>query len=329
MPFCADSGAKRFHFARFLLYTAFIMVFGMNVSACIQAYSMTHFSKGKHRTPDPEKLSFMQKAKAVVFGVELPRPQNRKTPENFDLPFVTLRYKAQEQRFLEAWYVPCVSARALILLFHGYATQKDSLLEEARQFNKMGFAVMLVDFQGSGGSDGQKTSIGYHEASDVRASVDFARHRFPHQKIFGYGFSMGSVALMRAVAVHGIQLDGMILSCPFGSVLSSVKSRFEMMGRPSFPAAHLLVFWGGFLHGFNAFLHNSQKYAGAITIPVLLMQGARDRRVSLKQSNLIFESLAGVKTFRIFAKLGHSSYVLQEPALWKKSVSDFFHKNLH
>jgi len=54
------------------------------------------------------------------------------------------------------------------------ATKSDQL-DEARAFHALGFSTLLVDHRGHGGSAGDWTSIGYHEATDVVAAVDYDR----------------------------------------------------------------------------------------------------------------------------------------------------------
>ena len=50
--------------------------------------------------------------------------------------------------------------------------------------------------------------------------------------------------------------DAAVLECPFDTMLNAVRARFTAMGLPSFPGAGLMVFWGGWQHGYNAFAHN-------------------------------------------------------------------------
>src|ERR1035438_9157490 len=52
----------------------------LNILAYRHAYAMTHFTAGKPRTQEPEKLTTGQKVKVLLRGVNIPRPQTRASP---------------------------------------------------------------------------------------------------------------------------------------------------------------------------------------------------------------------------------------------------------
>ncbi len=137
----------------------------------------------------------------------------------------------------------------------------------------MGYAAFLLDFHGSGGSRGSDTSIGVREADDAARAVEYVRRKFPNRRLILYGQSMGSA--FGAIAVNGVRPDAIIVECPFDRLLSTASNRFAAMGLPAFPAAHLLIFWGGVQQGFNAFRHNPVEYARNVACPVLLLHGPK------------------------------------------------------
>src|SRR5262245_22522574 len=104
----------------------------LNALAYVHARSFTSFARSGRRTLDPEQMTFGQKLTVLVTGPTLPRPIIRETPANFDLPFETHRFRTRDGLTLEAWRLPRPDARGMVLLFHGYADSKSSLLTEAR-----------------------------------------------------------------------------------------------------------------------------------------------------------------------------------------------------
>lgn len=94
--------------------------------------------------------------------------------------------------------------------------------------------------------------------------MNYARRSHFQSPIFLYGVSMGTAAMMKAVAQENIHPDAIILELPFARMLDAVRSRFREIGIPPFPIAELAVFWGGIQHGFNAFSHNPVLYAEKI-----------------------------------------------------------------
>ena len=156
---------------------------------------------------------------------------------------------------LAAWMIPAGDDdRVLVISFHGHAAEKSSLLTEARLMHELGYAVLLVDFRGSGESPGSVTTIGYREADDVAAAVIYARRVKPGIRIVLYGHSMGAVAILRAIAAGYVEPDGIIIEAVFDTMLNTVRNRFHAMRLPPFPAAEMILFWGGVQTGCNAFV---------------------------------------------------------------------------
>jgi uncharacterized protein len=313
----------RSHRKTALLLATLAAVAFLNLAAYRQAYVMTQFASGGERTAGPEALSFGAKVRAVLFGVRIPRPVNSATPDSVGLAFEVHRFPTTGERQLEGWYCGHPQSRGLVLLFHGYAAAKSSLLNEALAFHDMGYATLLVDFQGSGGSDGNDTTIGVREAEDVARAFVYAERCWPGLPLILYAQSMGSTAILRAVALHGLTPAALVLECPFDRLLSTVENRFTIMGLPSFPMARLLVFWGGMQHGFNGFRHNPVDYAPAIDCPVLLLQGGLDTRATLPQAESIRAAFPHPAAMHVFAELAHQSYLQTRPREWHDYVSGF------
>jgi alpha-beta hydrolase superfamily lysophospholipase len=288
----------------------------VNAEAYMQARALTHFSD------DGPSWGGVEKVRMLVRGPRLPRPASCDRPDVLGLPFETHRFEGGGGR-LEGWYIPRRDARSVVLMFHGFAACKGRMLPDARAWHDLGHACFLVDFRGSGGSAGHTTTIGYREADDVACAVAYARQRWPGHKVILFGQSMGSAAILRALGELGVEADAAVLECPFDRMLTTVKVRCRALGVPTFPAAHLLVFWGGVQHGFNAFAHNPLDYARNVHTPVLLLQGACDSRVKVRDAEAIHGNLAGPSGLHVFADLGHESYARRRPQEWKSVVSGF------
>lgn len=305
-----------------LLVAAFGVVNGV---AWRHARAMSRFVRAGERTASPERLGALAKAQVLLTGVTLPRPENRRTPKDVGLEFETVRFSGAKGIQLEAWFAPAdpATTSGIVLLFHGYGASKDSLLLPAAEFHKLGWNALLVDFHGSGGSAGDTTSAGWHEAEDVAATFAEAARLAPGMPRALYGVSMGAAACLRAVHVHGVKPDALIMECPFDRMLTTVRSRFRSMRVPSWPFAELLVFWGGQQGGFDAFAHNPVDYARSVTCPVLLMHGEQDPRVSGEEVGRIHGALAGPKQLHLFTGLGHQAYAEARPEAWQARVARF------
>jgi alpha-beta hydrolase superfamily lysophospholipase len=294
----------------------------LNVLAFRHAWTMTHYlppAKGKPRPVAPSRLD---RLRALVGGVRVYRPRCDDRPDTFGLPYET-HTVAGAGVPLEGWYLPHPQPSGLAVLFHGYLTCKGRLLAEARGFFELGFSCFLVDFPGCGGSAGVVTTIGHREAADVVRAVAYARRTWPGLPLTLFGQSMGAAAVLRAMAVHDVTADAAVLECPFDRLLHTVQRRFRAMGVPVFPAAHLLVFWGGVLHGYNGFSHNPAAYARRVRCPVLLLHGRDDYKVRAPEIEAVHRALPGETRLHVFDGLGHESFAAQRPDEWKAVLASF------
>lgn len=311
--------ARRRHLLSGALLAGLVAI---NLVTWRHARAMAHFARAGARTASPEKLGALAKMRALLTGVTLPRPENRRTPMDAGLAFETVRFPGTRGIQMEAWFVPGAtpSANGITLLFHGYGASKESLLAAAGEFHALGWDTLLVDFHGSGGSAGNTTSVGWHEAEDVAAAFAAAARLAPGKRRVLYGVSMGAAACLRAIHALEVKPDGLIMECPFDRMLNTVRHRFHAMHLPSFPLAELLVFWGGWEGGFNAFSHNPADYAPAVQCPSLLLHGAKDARVSVAEVERIYARLGGSKTMVVLPGLGHESYVAALPEVWRAQI---------
>jgi alpha-beta hydrolase superfamily lysophospholipase len=253
----------------------------------------------------------------------MPRPVNRSTPARYGLTYKRVVLHGHGDAAIEAWITASSRSKGSVLMFHGYAEAKDSLLPMARVFHEAGYGLMLVDFYGSGGSSRSDTSIGYYEAEDVAAAFHGASRIPLERPLVLYGVSMGSSAILRSVALNSINPDALILESPFDRLLTTVKHRFEELNAPSFPGAHLLTFWGGAEMGFDAFGYNPVKYAGAVRAPTLIMIGDRDQYVRIAEAQAILKNIPCDNALVTFPGVRHESCFLADRERWKSTVADF------
>ncbi len=297
----------------------------LNILAWTHARSILNYSMTGLATQHPDALSPLQKAVVFFEGITVPRPVGTATPAEYGLLYEPARIPTPSRHDLGAWYCPGRQAGTLVILFHGYALDKSSMLPEAAVFHDLGLSCLLVDFRGSGESSGSHTTLGVDEGEDVAAVYHFARNRFPDTRIVLFGQSMGSAAILRAIGKKGVKPDAIILESVFDTMLRTAMNRFSLMRMPAFPNAHLLVFWGGRQFGFNAFRHNPADYARSVTCPSLFLQGSTDVRARPSEARRVFEAVSGEhKEFKEFEGLGHESYVARLPDDWRHTARAFF-----
>ena len=290
----------------------------MNISAYMHAYKFTHFtSLNRQKTSDPGQMSFGAKLKALFLGINNPRPVLSASPSQ---PYETV--KLQSNKMIECWSIKTDSSKGTVVLFHGYGGNKSTLLDKSDAFIQMGYSTFLVDFMGSGSSEGNQTTIGFLEADQVKTVLEYLQSK-GESRIVLFGTSMGAVAILRAIYKFKIQPSAIVLECPFGSMYETTKARFNSMGVPAFPMAGLLVFWGGAQNGFDGFAHKPTRYAKAVNCPTLLLYGEKDKKVSRGEMDEIFKNIVGIKAFKSYPNAGHENYLLHYKPEWITDVNVF------
>jgi hypothetical protein len=307
-----------------LAATAAVGVLGLlNGAAYLHARSMTRFVSAGCRTAQPEALGRLGRLLVLLGGVRVPRPGNARTPADVGLAYETHTIEVGDGTTLEAWLVRRPDPAGTVLLYHGYASGKDYLLESASVFVRLGYTAVLVDCRGSGGSSGDRTSIGYHESRDVAASVRWAASCLGDTRPVLYGLSMGAAAALRAVAADGVRPRALVLEAPFDRLLNTVRHRVEAIGLPTWPLAELLVYWGGRQSGIDAFGHNPVDYARHVTAPTLVLHGADDARVTLAEARAVTDALAGPRRLVVLPDVCHGDACLVAPRAWEEAVGAF------
>ncbi len=234
----------------------------LNVLSYVGAYALNHFSAPGH------------------WRLGLPRPINSKLPADMGLKYVTQRIPISQNEWLETWFIPAQNSRSqgTVILFPGNAGSKaKQLLAPIQVFHGLGYDTLLVDFRGVGGSSGNTTTLGARESKDVALAISYAQRSDFKRPFVLYGVSMGSAAILTAIAREKVNPDAVILELPFARLLNAVRSRLRVVGVPTFPMAELLVFWESIQHRFNGFVHNPVTYASQVKCPTLLMHGKLDQ----------------------------------------------------
>jgi fermentation-respiration switch protein FrsA (DUF1100 family) len=126
---------------------------------------------------------------------------------------------------VEAWLLPSKqpAARGLVAITHGNAELIDHLLEDAGEWRRMGFDVLLAEYRGYGRSTGSPSQEGI--VGDTLAAIDWALARTARRTLVLHGRSLGTGVAMQVAGrlgelatPHALELA--VLEAPFTSVAS-------------------------------------------------------------------------------------------------------------
>ncbi|KAL7520644.1 hypothetical protein ACHAWX_005361 [Stephanocyclus meneghinianus] len=115
--------------------------------------------------------------------------------------------------------------RGVICLCHGYMDNSSFLKRiEYQRFVKKGFAVVMIEYEGHGRSDGLNALIPCWNTmiQDVEQYFDFiTRTKFAGKKKFLMGESMGGAAVFDLMNRNRSSYEGVIFVCPMCKVLNT------------------------------------------------------------------------------------------------------------
>jgi alpha-beta hydrolase superfamily lysophospholipase len=292
-----------------------------NLLAIVHVYQLTRFyDEPGAPMKKPEQMSTWEKTKAMLTGLHSPKSVNTEKPA---LPYDTVTLTTEDDMTLKGWYLPHDSALGTVLLFHGHGAARSNILDEAYYFYSLHYNTLLIDFRAHGDSEGYVSTIGYREARDVKAAYDYITSK-GEKHIVLWGVSLGAATIAHAIAEYDIKPEKVILELSFGTAEGAVKARVRAMGAPAQPAAAVFCFWGSVVRGFWVFGLNPEDYAKKIQCPVLVQHAGKDGRVTLQESQTIFNNIPHEhKKLVVYETAIHESLCVKEPEKWKREIKEF------
>jgi uncharacterized protein len=309
-----------------LLITALTLLVLINVITAFHAYKFTHFyDAGEMVVKDPRQKTTWDKTSEILFGGKAFKQPTEKADSGSATE--TFYLTTSDNLKLEGWYNKVDSAKGTVCLFHGHGGKKSGNNMEAASFRKMGYNTLQLDFRAHGNSQGNTCTIGYTEGEDVKLAYEFIEKK-GEKNIVLWGISMGAATITQAVNDYNLKAGKIILEMPFGTILEATEGRIKMMGLPAEPLGRLVTFWGGTEHGFWAFNLKPAEYAKKINCPVLLQWGAKDPRVSKKETDAIYSNISATKKLVVYEDCVHESLCKKENVKWVNEVNNFLTASL-
>lgn len=203
---------------------------------------------------------------------------------------------------IHAWWLPVDGARLTVFVCHGNAgnishrLERASLMQQRLQTN-----VLLFDYRGYGRSTGSPDEEGTYR--DARAAYGYLVEKkgIAPARLVLFGESLGA-----AIAVQ------LALEKPAAAiVLESAFASIPEMARAAYP----------FLPPVGPLIRTRYETIAKVPrlrIPLLVLHGARDTIVPLRQGQRVFDAAPGPKRFFAIPEAGHNdTYVASGEPYWK------------
>ncbi|XP_027330854.1 uncharacterized protein LOC113846598 isoform X2 [Abrus precatorius] len=225
--------------------------------------------------------------------------------------------------FPEDTSLPCV------IYCHGNSGCRADANEAAVILLPSNITVFTLDFSGSGLSDGNYVSLGWHEKDDLKMVVSYLRSNKQISRIGLWGRSMGAVTSL-LYGAEDPSIAGMVLDSAFSNLYDLMMELVDVykIRLPKFTVKMAVQYMRRVIEKkakFDIMNLNCLPVAPKTFIPVLFGHASDDKFIQPHHSDLISESYAGDKNVIKFDGDHNSS----RPQFFYDSVSIFFYNVLH
>lgn len=147
----------------------------------------------------------------------------QQTPSDYGIDeYENVTFTTDDGIRLRGWYIPPESENGMvILLAHGYAHNRETLLPEAKNLTDHGYGALLFDFRGHGESEKALVTLGDRERLDLHAAIDFLASQPKVTRLGAIGFSMGAAALVE-VAAEDERLEAIVIEGLFPTLREEI-----------------------------------------------------------------------------------------------------------
>ncbi|XP_007026439.2 PREDICTED: uncharacterized protein LOC18597378 [Theobroma cacao] len=219
--------------------------------------------------------------------------------------------------------LPCV------IYCHGNSGCRADANEAAVILLPSNITVFTLDFSGSGLSDGDYVSLGWHERDDLKIVVSYLRSEKQISRIGLWGRSMGAVTSL-LYGAEDPSIAGMVLDSAFSNLFDLMMELVDVykIRLPKFTVKMAVQYMRRVIQKkakFDIMDLNCLKVAPKTFIPALFGHASDDKFIQPHHSDLILKLYAGDKNVIKFDGDHNSS----RPQFYYDSVSIFFYNVLH
>lgn len=227
---------------------------------------------------------------------------------------------------LHGWYVPARARKSVVLVCHGFGTNRTEGWDVWPWLNEAGYGVLLFDFQAHGESEGRYTTVGLREVEDVVAAVEFVRQREGEEiVVLGLGFSMGASTLI-AAAVQTTAIQALVLDSAFATLRRAVARSFRVFFRlpPRIFTHPTLWFAERMTKGRVSEVQPIDLISAVAPRPVLIIQGTEDSIVDPEDCLLLYEAAGEPKWLWRIEGIDHVQARSAYPEEYRRRVLELF-----
>jgi fermentation-respiration switch protein FrsA (DUF1100 family) len=229
---------------------------------------------------------------------------------------------------LHGWWLPGRQpGRGAVILLHGVWEDRRRMAPRAGFLHRQGFAVLLIDLQAHGESQGRRITFGRLEALDAAAATRFVRDRAPGERIGVIGTSLGGAATL--LGPRPLDAAAIVLESVYPDIDAALANRLRaglgpVAGRVFTPVLVPLFTWllPPVLGVTPAELRPVERI-DAVRAPLLVMSGTLDDRTTIAEARALFDRAPAPKRFVAVPGAAHVDLERHEPEGYWRAVLPF------
>ncbi len=239
--------------------------------------------------------------------VDIPQPESFFPAQVVeDLPL-----EASDGQILKAWYLPQPNASKAVILLSGIGGNRLGMVERAKIYLELGFAVLMPDLRGTGESKGGRITFGWQERLDLLAAFAFLEQKGIPQ-IGVHGCSLGAATITYTFGEQK-KYQFVVLESPYDNIEQALANRLSKWHLPLF-LFRPLIWWTEWLIGTSAKTLSPEEYIRYNHAPTLLLAGDAELKVKKAETEKIFQNCAAKeKRLHFFAGAKHVDFLTYDP----------------
>ncbi|NME71402.1 alpha/beta hydrolase [Flammeovirga aprica] len=228
--------------------------------------------------------------------------------------------KTTDNLKISSWYIRNTNPTTIILL-SGIKGNRTGQLERARFYFEMGFSVLMPDLRGTGKSEGDLISFGWHERKDLQACIQ-KLHELGVKHIGADGQSLGAATIVYSF-IESSEFDFVILESCYDNISNAFKNRVQKFNIPMFLLEPVKFFTEMIIQTPQSNLSPDQIIT-KIQCSTLILAGDQENQIPTSETIKLYNACgAKDKTLHLFEGGKHEDLYRRFPSEYEGVVKLF------
>jgi pimeloyl-ACP methyl ester carboxylesterase len=253
-----------------------------------------------------------------------PQPHRVLRPSGFDAESVYIKGPGHS---IAGWWSDAGERRPVVLLLHGIRADRASMVSRARLLHAEGISALLIDLQAHGETPGSEITLGWREAADVDAALEWISQRRSGSAVGVVGCSLGGAAFL--YSSQRTKPAAIVLEAVYPRARMAIENRIRVRFGPIAPfLVPLLTIQLPLRVGVSAEQLEPIRYASGLKGAVLVIAGGKDPYTTLAESRELYKAMPQQHDMWIVRDAGHEDFLARDPAGYQTHAISFLRAHL-